>query len=87
MQIYSKLNKFNAFYLLQLYLLGFLCLYTSSVVAFAFSASMADKLLKRRDKSWIKSFSFHCNRCFSTQQTEGKQSKNISFPIRFAAWT
>ena len=24
MQIYSKLNKFNAFYLLQLYLLGFL---------------------------------------------------------------
>ena len=54
-----------------------------------FSASMADKLLKRRDKSWIKSFySFLAIDVFLlNKKIEGKQSKNIYFPIRFAAWT
>jgi hypothetical protein len=50
---------------------------------------MADKLLKRRDKSWIKSFySFIVIDAFLlNKKTEGKQSKNIYFPNRFAAWT
>jgi hypothetical protein len=50
---------------------------------------MADKLLKRRDKSWIKSFySFIAIDVFLlNKKIEGKQSKNIYFPIRFAAWT
>ena len=50
---------------------------------------MADKLLKRHDKSWIKSFySFIAIDAFLlNKKTEGKQSKNIYFPIRFAAWT
>jgi hypothetical protein len=29
MRIYSKLDKFNAFYLLQLFLLGFVCFHNS----------------------------------------------------------
>jgi hypothetical protein len=50
---------------------------------------MADKLLRRRDKSWIKSFySFIAIDAFLLhKKTEGKQSKNIYFAIRVAAWT
>jgi hypothetical protein len=52
-------------------------------------ADMADKLLKRGDKSWIKSFySFIAIDGFLlNEKTEGKLSKNIYFPIRFTAWT
>jgi hypothetical protein len=48
---------------------------------------MAYKLLKRRDKSWIKSFySFIAIDAFLlNKKTEGKLSKIFYFPIHFAA--
>jgi hypothetical protein len=47
---------------------------------------MPDKLLKRRDNSWIKSFSFIAIGAFLLNKTtEGKLSKIIYFPDRFTA--
>jgi hypothetical protein len=50
------------------------------------SASMADKLLKRRDKSWIKAFSFIAIDAFLlNKKTEGKQSKKYLFSDSFCS--
>jgi hypothetical protein len=51
----------------------------------------SDKLLRRRDKRCHDKkllVSLHAIDAFLlNKKTEGKQSKNIYFPIHFAAWT